>query len=725
MMVNPPPDELEAVRDRALRSTDVSFVLTSAAPGSPVVWVNDAFTRTTGWSLAEIVGQRPSVLHGPGTDPATTRRMAEAVAAGRRITETVLNYRKDGTPFWNQVSLSPVADDDGVVRHWAGIQVDVTERVEHTGGLERSVEEERRARRSLAVVAHVSQILGDVDDPHLLREVAGLLEQDLVEMAAYFLDEGGLRAVEGISAPVAESGSTRRNRRLRPADDVPRAAPDLVQHLLEGALEGPIEVPLDGEPVGETTAWLVEQLRARLGRGERAVAVVHPIPGRRRTLGVQVTVPHGGRGLDRLDEHEQLVLPLIARRVGTVADNVRLYAREHRLAETLQRAMLPQQADVRDLDVWTYYAPSSGHAQVGGDWYDVLEPEPGQVAVVVGDVVGHDVEAAAAMGQLRSVVRSYAFGSPEPAQVLRQVDQLVAGMQVPRPASLVLVTLQRDEGSGGWTAAYSRAGHLPPLVVRDGEVLQLDDARGPMVGFGTGERSSSTVDLRPGDVLVLYTDGLIERRDRRMRDGLEALVETAAAFGRQDAAGVGEDLLSRLADSPEDDVAVVVVRIPDPEGDGPGEGLSPRVRRWSFPSEPASIGRARQAVLRTCAAWGIPGGSSAELVVSELVANAVLHGWGHLQLRLYDTGDGVRIEVEDANPAPPVTTDGHVGRVGGYGMRIVERLADWGWRPAGSGKLVWARVRPVPITAALRTTTPGEWASGGSATSGWEDPDAR
>jgi hypothetical protein len=141
---------------------------------------------------------------------------------------------------------------------------------------------------------------------------------------------------------------------------------------------------------------------------------------------------------------------------------------------------------------------------------------------------------------------------------------------------------------------------------------------------------------------------------------------------------------------------VVVVRVPDPS-DGVGDAEGPRRRRWSLPSEPASIGRARHAVLRTCEAWGLGDAANAELVVSELVANAVLHGYGHVSLQLDETGDGLRIEVEDANPAPPVATDGHPGRVGGFGMQIVERLADWGWRPSPSGKVVWARVRPARL----------------------------
>ena len=142
---------------------------------------------------------------------------------------------------------------------------------------------------------------------------------------------------------------------------------------------------------------------------------------------------------------------------------------------------------------------------------------------------------------------------------------------------------------------------------------------------------------------------------RPLREGLVALQDLASGITAIDAAGIGEDLIAGLVDRPEDDVAVVVVRLPDRATDGAAHAHSRSARRWVLPSEPASIGRARHAVLRTGRAWTLADVGSAELVASELVANAVLHGWGPVSLRLFDTGDGLRIEVEDANPAPPVT----------------------------------------------------------------------
>ncbi len=692
-MVNPRSadpglDRLASVRDRALHATEVSVVLTDAiADGARAVWVNDAFTRTTGWTAQEMVGQQMDVLQGPGTDAERSRELGTAVAEERSTTVTLLNYRRDGSPFWNQISISPVRDASGVVTHWIGIQVDVTAQVEHADAQEASIRYERRERSALATVSEVSDHLAELEDPLVLQQIADVLGRSFVAWARFFVDDGGLRPATGLDVLLRESRSDRR--------DAPRraAAPDPVRELLDGTRPGPVEIRLaDVADLGPTTRRLVEHLITVPDRPQPPVVVVHAVAGRRSVQGVLVTVPRSGSGLVGYDAHDLTMLNLVVRRVGMAADNVRLYAREHRLAETLQRAMLPQQAEIRELDVWTYYAPSSRHAQVGGDWYDVLEVTPGVVVLVIGDVVGHDIEAAAVMGQLRSVVRSYAHDDADPGQVLDRVDQLINGVQVSRAASLVLASMVRTDE--GWTLRWSRAGHLPPVLARGTQVRMLTDGAGPLIGYGQAGRTTGCCTLLPGDVLVLVTDGLIERRDRTLRAGLDLLVETAGTLGTLDAAGVGEELLARLAADPEDDVAVVVVRVPDPGAVPPVDEERSRQRRWSLPSDPGSIARARHAVLRACESWDLPGSGAAELVVSELVANAVLHGWGHVVLRLFDTGQGLRMEVEDANPAPPVSVDGHEDRVGGYGMRIVERLAEWGWQPVGGGKLVWAQLRP-------------------------------
>nr|WP_232014261.1 ATP-binding SpoIIE family protein phosphatase [Cellulomonas fimi] len=686
---------------RALSATVVPMGLFESRDGVlSVVWVNEAFERALGYGVDGAQLLEPSVRQELERDPVRASQLAAALAAAQPFTPTFTLGRADGTRFVCEVHLAPVPTDDGSAPvHWVAAFQDMTERLSHDAEQAALVEAERRERRSLGLIAQVSDLLMDVDDPHSLREIAMLLRHGVVAWAGFFLNDRGLRAADGVDAAHLPTGRGHRHGDTRDDARVRRDAPDAVQLLLDGERDRPVEVDLDAAyPDGSASGWLAHHLASEAYRQEGGAvlpqdrrAVVYPVPGRRRVLGLLVVLPRGGGGLRGVEPSTTTVLELTARRVGLVVDNARLYDREHRLAETLQRAMLPQQAEVEGLDVWTYYAPNSENVQVGGDWYDVLQIAPDVVGVVIGDVVGHDVEAAAAMGQLRSVVRSYTFDITTPGPVLERVDQLVTGMRIPRSAGLVLSTLTRH--ASGWRLEYSRAGHLPVLHVRGGVATELRGAGGALIGFGGNGRSTSTVELAEGDVLVYYTDGLIERRDRGLRDGLAALAGVASRVTARDAAGIGEELLSRLADHPEDDVAVVVVRVPDPR-DHLERARSPRRRRWSLPNEPGSIGRARHAVVRTCQAWEIPDAANAELVVSELVANAVLHGYGHVSLQLYDTGDGLRIEVEDGNPAPPVTTDGHPGRVGGFGMQIVERLADWGWRQSRGGKLVWAKVRP-------------------------------
>ncbi|MHA7134787.1 SpoIIE family protein phosphatase [Oerskovia turbata] len=742
----PLPEGGEDLLARAVqRSGIAAFLLGPASAGMPLLWANDAFGRLTGHPTHEVVGRQPQFLADLLADQSEAEHFRAGVLEGREVRRTVQSERHDGSVFWVQLTLAPVDESRGEISHWAGSMVDVTEHVDRSAAQLASLDLERRKRAGLAIITETSDLLNDLDYPLALREICDVLEGALVEWAGFYMNDDGLRFAEGIDTTTPPSGRGQRHGRYiadgaglvegamgqtdalgdatGPAPLVPGTVIDLqdtVQDLLDGRIEGPVRVDLSAEyPQWSASGWLSRDVRQRtssLGDAPREV-LLHAIAGRRRVLGLLATsgLP-AAPGTAPDPESAEAVLRTLARRAGLAIDNVRLYAREHRLAETLQRAMLPEQADVAGLDVWTYYAPNSEHAQVGGDWYDVLQITPDVVGLVIGDVVGHDVEAAAAMGQLRSVVRSYAYELTTPGPVLERVDQLVVGMRIPRSASLVYASLVRhgarpddsdddtaaetddaaEQDRQPWTIEYSRAGHLPPLLLRDGEVTQLNEAGGSLVGFGVGERGTGRADLHPGDVLLFYTDGLIERRDRALRVGLDALVEATRAITAIDSAGIGEELLSRLADAPEDDVALVVVRVPDPETDPVTSALSPRSRRWLLPSEPASIGRARHAVVRTCQAWDLGDSANAELVVSELVANGVLHGWGHLALRLFDTGDGLRVEVEDSNPAPPVSTDGHAHRMGGFGMQIVERLADWGWRPAGSGKLVWARLRPMP-----------------------------
>ena len=297
----------------------------------------------------------------------------------------------------------------------------------------------------------------------------------------------------------------------------------------------------------------------------------------------------------------------LAGRAGLALDNARLYRRQRQLAEGLQRSLLTAPAQPDHVQVVVRYTPAAETAQVGGDWYDAFLQPDGSMIVTVGDVLGHNTEAAAAMGQIRSMLRAIAVTTGAgPAELLRRVDQAMTTLQVDTTATAVVVRMEQTEGQAhlGLTEVYwSNAGHPPPMVIHpEGSVRALTGPR-PELLLGvddTARRREFEVTLDPGATLVLYTDGLIERRDQDLDAGLDRLRAALEDLAGRDLDDLCDELLDRmLPGQSDDDVALVAVRLhpqdrPRPAEAGPNRippdvADSPEVvLRWDRPDAPAS-----------------------------------------------------------------------------------------------------------------------------------------
>jgi serine phosphatase RsbU (regulator of sigma subunit) len=239
------------------------------------------------------------------------------------------------------------------------------------------------------------------------------------------------------------------------------------------------------------------------------------------------------------------------------------HAREHQVAATLQRSLLPTLPTIAGISSAARYLVSGDGVQVGGDWYDLFALPDGVVGVAIGDVMGHDVAAAAAMGQLRSVLRSYAYEGSSPSVVLDRLDRLVQGFDMAEVATAIYGRLILDAGAA--MLLFSNAGHLPPLVRHpDGTVERLDRGASPLIGvLPSARRSEAAVALAPGSLLVLYTDGLVETRHRPYDHGIDLMASTLAALNLDaEPDQVCDTLLDRLVDHrQDDDIALLTLRI--------------------------------------------------------------------------------------------------------------------------------------------------------------------
>ncbi|WP_030694507.1 SpoIIE family protein phosphatase [Streptomyces globisporus] len=372
------------------------------------------------------------------------------------------------------------------------------------------------------------------------------------------------------------------------------------------------------------------------------------------------------------------------------AERLRASERRHReTAVTLQRSLLPQELEQPDdLRIAATYQPGVEDAAVGGDWYDVITLGAGRTALVIGDVMGRGVRAAAVMGQLRTAVRAYARLDLPPHEVLQLLDGLAAEIDASQIATCVYAIHDPSEGK----LVYASAGHLPILVRdEDGTVRRAEDPTGPPLGTGGWLHASGSIALPPGSTAVLYTDGLVERRREDIDEGVAALARAlAGADGTPQV--VCDRLLRALGVTAEhdDDVAVLVVQHPSRKGSDAelfhnaalellgGVEAAPRARAfasgvlssWRFPVELRDLG---------------------VLATSELVANSLQHGTPPMRLRLRRTDRRLIIEVTDGDDHLPRRRRAETEDEAGRGISIIATIASsWGSRRTpGGGKAVW------------------------------------
>ncbi|WP_425576388.1 SpoIIE family protein phosphatase [Streptomyces glaucosporus] len=345
-----------------------------------------------------------------------------------------------------------------------------------------------------------------------------------------------------------------------PMPPVPQDSPMPLSRALRGAASA-LAGPEDYQgPPDSAVAVVQRELFRETGIHSAAIA---PIRGLREVLGAltlgrsEQPRPFAPAELSLLDD--------IARRAGLALDNARLYQRQRRVAETMQRHLLPQLPRVPGLEMAARYVPAPHSSQVGGDWYDAFILPNSVTALVIGDVIGHDLDAAAGMAQLRNMLRAYAWSHQEPpSRIVDRLDRAVARITEASMATLVFARLE-DTGDRRWRLRWTNAGHPPPLLVcPDGRSRFLEAGHGLLLGTGiTPSRSDAVALLPPLSTVVFYTDGLVESPGRSIDEGLDRLRRHAAALAQRPLDVFCDRLLDRTrpADN-DDDVALLVLRVP-------------------------------------------------------------------------------------------------------------------------------------------------------------------
>ncbi|MGW7434473.1 SpoIIE family protein phosphatase [Streptomyces sp. NPDC054849] len=579
----------------------------------------------------------------------------------------------DGRLRWTHTQGRVMRGRDGRPYRIIGIVRDATEELSHSA--ERlGLDEERRRQTSVvesttAALAHartVQDVIDALGDAHGLERLGSMgMVMGLVEAGRIHLVAEG---PEGSFVPGTRY--TRIDERY-PMSEVVRS---LQPRFLDSAQEFADDYP---------ALW------AKISSMHISAAAYLPLIAQARPIGA-IGLLYQDK--DGFTQEERNLLVALGSSIAQSLQRAMLLEQEHDLAEGLQQAMLPRRIpEVPGGEIAVRYRSARMGQDIGGDWYDVIPLPGGRVGAVIGDVQGHDTHAAAVMGQLRIVLRAYAAEGHSPGTVMARASVFLHELDTDRFATCTYVEADLSTG----VLQMVRAGHIDPLLrTRDGDCHRLPVGGGLPLGlsaeFGRLEYPVTTVELDPGETLLLCTDGLVEQPGADLDDGIHLLTSHIRS-GPADLQHLA-DRLCEIVDERggDDDMALLLLRrrvVPAPQGGG-------RLQQHVAPGDPEALVAARHMIGTAVRAWGArERADEIELVADELIVNALMHtdGPAIVTLRvLAGHQRRLRVEVEDRSSALPRRREAGEAGVSGRGLMLVDRLADvWGVEPRGGGKCVW------------------------------------
>lgn len=353
-----------------------------------------------------------------------------------------------------------------------------------------------------------------------------------------------------------------------PLPPTPEESSDPLARVLRGV--GPLLLDAAALRTGGDNPFHATQ-RELFDRLEAHSVIIAPLRTRRQVLGA-LTLARG-EGRPPLTDDDVALVEDVAHRTALAVDNSQLFASVQHVAERLQRSLLPPMPESTPYEVAARYVPAPTAAEVGGDWYDYFPLPDGAAALIIGDVIGHDVQAAVKMSQLRNMLRALTCDRQEPtSDILRRLDLISEILYKGHIASCICARLELN-GAGEWHLHFSNAGHPPPLLVEhDGDTRYLDDVHGLILGVDAGQgRSDGDEILPPSSTLLLYTDGLVERPGESLVDRLLRLRQHAAALAREPLDTFCDELIADLGGGSSDDIALLAIRLPGHHGRPPRE----------------------------------------------------------------------------------------------------------------------------------------------------------